>query len=56
MMRPGITGYWQVAGRSAAGHQMAELSDYYVQNWSLWLDLQVMVRTVPAVLARRGAH
>ena len=55
-MRPGITGYWQVAGRSAAGHAMPEMTDYYVRNWSLWLDAQVLAKTVPAVLARHGAH
>ncbi|HZN15955.1 MAG TPA: sugar transferase [Acidimicrobiales bacterium] len=56
-MRPGLTGYWQVNGRSAVGDDdRVELDLHYLQHWSLWLDLRVMFKTLPAVLARRGAH
>jgi lipopolysaccharide/colanic/teichoic acid biosynthesis glycosyltransferase len=53
-MRPGVTGYWQVNGRNLAS--MEESNDFYLHNWSLWLDVRILARTVPAVLARRGAH
>ena len=53
---PGITGLWQVSGRSKLGFvDMMRLDIAYIQNWSLWLDLQVLVKTVPAVLRGRGA-
>ncbi len=56
-VRPGITGLWQVSGRSDLGFtDMVDLDVYYVQNWSLFLDLQILWKTIPAVLARRGAH
>jgi exopolysaccharide biosynthesis polyprenyl glycosylphosphotransferase len=56
-MKPGITGLWQVSGR-------AELDDFdhwirldlaYIDQWSLWLDLKILAKTVPAVLSTRGA-
>jgi lipopolysaccharide/colanic/teichoic acid biosynthesis glycosyltransferase len=56
-MRPGLTGYWQVNGRSHVGDsERAELDLHYVRNWSLWLDLRILAKTVPAVLTRHGAH
>jgi len=56
-VRPGITGLWQVSGRSDAGTAGMERWDpYYVRNWSLWLDVVIVVRTVRAVLARSGAY
>jgi lipopolysaccharide/colanic/teichoic acid biosynthesis glycosyltransferase len=56
-MRPGLTGYWQVSGRSHIGDEgRAELDSYYVENWNLWLDVRIMVKTLPAVLSRHGAH
>ncbi|MCB9797704.1 MAG: sugar transferase [Alphaproteobacteria bacterium] len=55
-VRPGITGLWQVRGRSEVGFQeMVRLDLYYVQSWSLWLDLKILLLTVPAVLRGRGA-
>ena len=55
-VKPGITGLWQVMGRSdLAFKDMVSLDIDYVQNWSLWLDLQILVKTVPAVLKGRGA-
>jgi Undecaprenyl-phosphate galactose phosphotransferase WbaP len=56
-VRPGVTGLWQVSGRGDAGTAGMERWDpYYVRNWSLWLDAVILVRTVRAVLARRGAY
>lgn len=53
---PGITGLWQVSGRSDLGFaDMMRLDIAYIQNWSLWLDLQILVKTIPAVLKGRGA-
>jgi exopolysaccharide biosynthesis polyprenyl glycosylphosphotransferase len=55
-VRPGITCLWQVYGRSTTtfGRWM-ELDMQYIDNWSLWLDLKILAKTVPAVLAGRGA-
>jgi exopolysaccharide biosynthesis polyprenyl glycosylphosphotransferase len=56
-VKPGITGLWQVAGRSDLPFAaMVDLDVYYIQNWSLLLDLQILVRTVPAVIRGRGAR
>jgi lipopolysaccharide/colanic/teichoic acid biosynthesis glycosyltransferase len=55
-VRPGITGAWQVAGRSALGFaEMVRHDIRYIQDWSLWLDLLLLAKTVPAVLRGRGA-
>jgi exopolysaccharide biosynthesis polyprenyl glycosylphosphotransferase len=55
-VRPGITCLWQVNGRSSLPfHQWMELDLQYVRNWSLWLDLQILLRTIPAVLRGSGA-
>jgi lipopolysaccharide/colanic/teichoic acid biosynthesis glycosyltransferase len=56
-MRPGLTGLWQVRGRSDIDFDEMVLMDlYYIENWSLRLDFQVLLRTIPAVLASRGAY
>lgn len=53
---PGITGLWQVSGRSELSFdEMVMLDLYYIENWSLTLDLQILARTIPTVLAGRGA-
>jgi lipopolysaccharide/colanic/teichoic acid biosynthesis glycosyltransferase len=55
-VRPGLTGLWQVSGRNEVPYERrVALDRYYVQNWSVWLDLYVLGRTVLAVLGRRGA-
>jgi len=55
--KPGITGLWQVNGRSrVAFDEMVRLDLRYAQSWSLWLDLKILVRTPWAVLIGEGAH
>ena len=54
---PGITGLWQVSGRSDISYEDRVLMDmYYVRNWSLWLDFQLLFQTIPTVLRARGAY
>jgi exopolysaccharide biosynthesis polyprenyl glycosylphosphotransferase len=54
---PGITGLWQVTGRSELPFDEMVLMDiYYIENWSLGLDLSILLRTLPAVLTGRGAY
>jgi Undecaprenyl-phosphate galactose phosphotransferase WbaP len=54
---PGITGLWQVSGRSEAGTEGMEKWDpYYVRNWSIWLDIVIIARTFKAVFCCRGAY
>ena len=53
----GMTGWWQVNGRSDKPmHLHTEEDLYYVQNYSIWLDLQILVKTVWVVLRRKGAY
>ena len=56
-VRPGITGLWQVSGRNTLSYaERVRLDAYYVRNWSLWLDLVIMGRTVAVVLKAEGAY
>lgn len=56
-IKPGITGLWQVRGRSDISFDEGVLMDlYYIENWSLRLYFQILLRTVPAVLLSRGAY
>lgn len=56
-VKPGITCVWQVSGRSDIDFdQWMELDLQYIDNWSLWGDVRIVLRTVPAVLFGRGAH
>lgn len=54
---PGVTGLWQVSGRSNTDYaRRVALDTYYVLNWSLWMDVWILVRTAYAVLLMRGAY
>jgi Undecaprenyl-phosphate galactose phosphotransferase WbaP len=56
-LRPGITGLWQINGRNSKTFQeRAEFDAAYVRNWSAWLDLVVLVRTVKVVLLCEGSY
>jgi exopolysaccharide biosynthesis polyprenyl glycosylphosphotransferase len=56
-LTPGITGLWQVLGRTSIPfEEMIELDYLYVTNWSVWGDIRLLLRTVGAVLSRRGAN
>ena len=53
---PGMTGAWQVSGRSDLGlREAAELELDYLMNWSLWLDAKILLQTLPAVLLKKGS-
>jgi exopolysaccharide biosynthesis polyprenyl glycosylphosphotransferase len=55
-MKPGLTCLWQVSGRSELGFDdWVALDLYYIDHWSPWLDLQILLRTIPAVFSARGA-
>jgi Undecaprenyl-phosphate galactose phosphotransferase WbaP len=56
---PGMTGMWQVRGRndnSFIGKERQRLDEYYIRNWSVWLDIYIIIMTVREVMARRGAY
>jgi exopolysaccharide biosynthesis polyprenyl glycosylphosphotransferase len=56
-VRPGITGLWQTSGRSLIPfEEMVRLDVYYIENWSLWLDCKILLRTIPVVLFGSGAY
>jgi len=56
-VRPGITGLWQVSGRSDVTYEQRVRYDmHYIRNWTIWLDLQMLFQTIPAVIKRRGAY
>lgn len=56
-VRPGITGYWQVNGRQKLSFEQHVTMDvYYVENWSMWLDLWILLRTPLAVISGEGAY
>lgn len=57
MVRPGVTGLWQVSGRNNTTYEeRVRLDEYYVRNWSMWLDLYILVKTVKIVLSGDGAY
>ncbi|GAB4532466.1 MAG: hypothetical protein Fur0018_21120 [Anaerolineales bacterium] len=56
-VKPGITGLWQVSGRSdVSWEQRVRFDMHYVRNWSIWLDIQIVLQTIPAVFKSRGAY
>lgn len=56
-VKSGLTGLWQVSGRSSLSFQKrVELELYYAQNWSFWLDIKILFKTIGVVFFRRGAQ
>jgi lipopolysaccharide/colanic/teichoic acid biosynthesis glycosyltransferase len=56
LVLPGITGLWQTSGRSDLGFDdLVRLDFYYFENWSIWLDVAILLRTPFAILSGRGA-
>lgn len=56
-VHPGLTGLWQVSGRSDVSYQeRVQLDMNYIRNWSIWSDFQILLQTIPAVLKRQGAY
>lgn len=56
-MKPGLTGMWQTSGRSEITdfEEVVKLDKYYIENWSLWLDIRLILKTVKVVLFREGS-
>ena len=56
-VRPGLTGMWQVSGRNNTTYdERVQFDEYYVRNWSVWLDLYILARTIGVVLSGEGAY
>jgi len=54
--KPGVTGLWQVSGRSDMSYgRRVKLDAWYVRNWTLWHDIAILLKTIPAVFLQRGA-
>jgi len=54
---PGMTGLWQVSGRSELSFsEMVQMDIYYIEHWSIWLDVKILLKTIPAVLSGKGAY
>jgi exopolysaccharide biosynthesis polyprenyl glycosylphosphotransferase len=55
---PGITGLWQVSGRSniTSFEEVVRLDTFYIENWSIWLDMQILLRTALVLLQKKGAY
>ena len=57
LVLPGMTGLWQISGRSGLDFDdLVRLDFTYIENWSLWSDVSIIARTIPAVLSGRGAY
>jgi Undecaprenyl-phosphate galactose phosphotransferase WbaP len=56
-VKPGLTGLWQVSGRNDLTYdERVNLDEYYVRNWSVWMDIYIIATTINAVLTGRGAY
>ena len=56
-IRPGMTGYWQVNGRSDTSYdERVTMDRFYVTNWTPWLDMVIMIQTIRVVLVGKGAY
>jgi exopolysaccharide biosynthesis polyprenyl glycosylphosphotransferase len=57
LVLPGMSGLWQISGRSGLSFDdLVRLDFTYIENWSVWLDITILLKTLPAVLARKGAY
>jgi exopolysaccharide biosynthesis polyprenyl glycosylphosphotransferase len=57
LVLPGMTGLWQISGRSNLSFDdLVRLDFFYLDNWSIWLDISILARTIPAVISQRGAY
>lgn len=57
LVKPGLTGLWQASGRNETSFdEYLRLDMYYIEHWSLWLDIQIMIKTFWAVINKRGAY
>lgn len=57
LVMPGLTGLWQVSGRSNTSYDdRVKLDMHYVHNWSVWMDVQILLKTIPAVMKGEGAY
>jgi exopolysaccharide biosynthesis polyprenyl glycosylphosphotransferase len=57
LVLPGITGLWQISGRSELTFDdLVRLDFYYLENWSIWMDITILLKTIPAVFGQRGAY
>lgn len=55
--KPGLSGMWQISGRSDTGYEERILLDmYYIQNWTIWLDIWIIIKTIWVVIKRKGAY
>ncbi|MGE4351885.1 MAG: undecaprenyl-phosphate galactose phosphotransferase WbaP [Bdellovibrionales bacterium] len=56
-VRPGLTGVWQISGRSDVSFERRiQMDGWYVRNWSLWYDVAILLKTVPVILKKTGAY
>ena len=53
-LKPGMTGPWQTLGNARLAGEMVKVDYLYIANWSLWIDLKILLRTIPHVAAGRG--
>ena len=56
-VKPGLSGMWQISGRSQTGYEeRINLDTYYIQNWSIWLDIWIIIKTFGVVIIGKGAY
>lgn len=56
-VKPGLSGMWQISGRSDTGYEeRISLDTYYIQNWSAWLDIWILIKTIGVVIRGKGAY
>ena len=56
-VQPGLSGMWQISGRSDTGYEeRITLDTYYIQNWSVWIDIWIIIKTFWVVIKGKGAY